>query len=607
VSKEVGTDGQPAFGAAARGPRELVGIYLRALGMLVGEARTAVLLAASGIVIAAIQLAEPVLLGRVVDALSKGENAIGLIMIWAALGSAGIVAGVGVAVLSDRLAHRHRLAAMGDAFERAIALPLAYHAQRGSGAVVGAVLRGTDELFWLWLGALREQLTAIVGISFLFPIAFTIDARMAAILAALAVAYTALNVFVITKTSGGQALVEEFRYGVSGRVGDVIGNVTVVQSFTRLGAEAEAMRGMMAQLLAAQYPVLTWWGVLTVLQRAAATIAMVSIFAIGALLAARGEVSVGEIVSFVAFASLLIAKLDQLSAFVVRMQQGAPAIANFFALLDAEPEYAAHAGTTPLEAIGGRVVYDNVSFRFPGSEQGVSNLSFTAGAGQTIALVGPTGSGKTTTVALLQRLRSPDSGRILIDGLDTREATLVSLRRSIAVVFQDAGLFNRSFAENIRIGRPDASEEEIVEAAKLAEADGFICAKPGGYEFIIGERGAALSGGERQRLAIARAVLKNAPILILDEATSALDAATEAKIKRAIDHVRRSRTTLIIAHRLSTVRDADLILVLDGGRIVERGTFTELAGGHGLFARMIAEGGFIVPGEDGTAPASPMV
>jgi ATP-binding cassette subfamily B protein len=212
-----------------------------------------------------------------------------------------------------------------------------------------------------------------------------------------------------------------------------------------------------------------------------------------------------------------------------------------------------------------------------------------------VALVGPTGSGKSTTLALLQRLRIPQSGRIEIDGFDTADVTLNSLRQAIAVVFQDAGLFNRSIAENIAVGRPGATREEIMEAARLAEAHDFIAAKPAGYDTQIGERGVALSGGERQRIAIARAILKNAPIMILDEATSALDTETEARIKRAIDGLRSGRTTFIIAHRLSTVRDADQILVLDQGRIIERGTFDQLAASGGLFSRMLHEGGFTIP------------
>jgi ATP-binding cassette subfamily B protein len=349
------------------------------------------------------------------------------------------------------------------------------------------------------------------------------------------------------------------------------------------------------KLLSAQYPVLTWWGVLTVMQRSAATLTMVTIFSAGAILAGRGELSVGEIVSFVAFATLLISRLDQLSAFVVKVHQQAPSLNALFALMDEANAASEKQGSMPLATVNGAVTFDDVTFRYEKASQGVSGISFVAKAGETIAIVGPTGSGKSTTIALLQRFLTPDCGRISIDGHDIAGVTLSSLRGAIAVVFQDAGLFNRSIGENIRIGKPHATDAEVEHAAQLAEAHNFIMRKPGGYDFVIGERGASLSGGERQRIAIARAILKDAPILILDEATSALDSETEAKIKRALDTLRTGRTTFVIAHRLSTVANADQILVLDHGRIVERGRFAELADGTGLFARLVAEGGFTVP------------
>ena len=575
-------------------------VYARALAMLAPEKSVVTILLIGSIAVAGVQLAEPILFGRVVDSLSKGTDTLPLIGLWAALGLFGILASVLVAVLSDRLAHRRRLGAMGDAFERAITLPVSYHAERGSGAVVRTILAGSESLFWQWLSALREQLTALIGIIFLVPTAIAMDPRMAAILGALAIAYTLLNMLAVRKTSTGQSAVEQYHYDVSGRVGDVLGNVTVVQSYARLSAEAQAMREMMGRLLDAQYPVLTWWGLLTVLQRAAATITMVAIFAAGAVLAQRGELSVGQIVSFVAFANLLIAKLDQLSSFFVRIQQSAPTMRTYFELIDQTSDMADMPGARALPPIEGRVAYEGVTFRFGNSEQGVFDLDIEAAPGQTVALVGPTGSGKTTTLALLQRFRKPQSGRITIDGHDIAGIRLDTLRHAIAVVFQDAGLFNRSIAENIAVGRPSATREEIERAARLAEAHEFISSKPGGYDFVIGERGASLSGGERQRIAIARAILKDAPLLILDEATSALDAETEARIKRALDQLRKGRTTFVIAHRLSTVADADQILVLESGKIVERGTFATLAAGSGVFSRMVSEGGFTVP-ESGTS------
>jgi len=576
--------------------------YKRATSMLVVERRQTMGVVVAGVAMGIVPIAEQVLLARVVDRLALGKAAFPIIGLWAVLGLIGIVAGVIVAVMADRLAHRRRLAALGQAFEHAIVLPISYHAEKGSGAVVRTILAGTDALFWNWLSFLREQFVAFVGLIVLVPTAVYMNAPMALILAALAVVYVSANVYVARRTSKDQAAVEQYHNNVYGRVGDVLGNVTVVQSYARFASEMQAMRTIMAELLMAQYPVLTWWGLLTVLTRTAATITVVAIYAVGAVLVSQGKITVGEIVAFVGFAGLLIGKLDLLSGFAVRIFQYAPTLGNFFDLLDATLGVREKPNAKPLTGIAGNVRYENVTFRFRNSDQGVFNIDLDAGAGKTIALVGPTGAGKTTTLALLQRLRPLDAGRILIDAQDIADVTLASLRHNMAVVFQDAGLFNRSIAENIRIGRPEATDAEVERAARLAEAHDFITRKPTGYAFVIGERGASLSGGERQRIAIARAILKDAPILILDEATSALDVETEARIKRALDRLRAGRTTFIIAHRLSTVANADTILVLDAGRIVERGTFRELAAKGGLFARLVREGGFTEPV---TQPALP--
>jgi ATP-binding cassette subfamily B protein len=566
---------RPASPEPGSSVRLLARTYGRALRLLAGERRTVVLLVAANVGIALVQLAEPVLFGAVVDSITAGGAAVfELIGVWAALGIGGIAGGVVVALNADRLAHRRRTAALAAAFERAVTLPISYHASTGSGRVVRTILSGTDALFMLWLSFFREQLSAVVGIACLVPTALAMNPRLAGVLAALAVVYVCVNLLVVRRTQAGQKLVERHHQDVFGRVGDVIGNVTVVQSYARLAAEASALQDLMRQLLAAQYPVLAWWALLTILTRASATIVMVVIFAAGAVLARRGEITVGEIVSFIGFANLLIGRLDQLTGFVGRFFLQAPTVDAFFDLLAAREDVRDAPDDRTLRDVKGRVAFERVTYRFPGSDQGVLDLSFTADPGRTVALVGPTGSGKTLTLALLQ---------------------LASLRHAMAVVFQDAGLFNRSIRENLRVGKPDATDAELEDAARRAEAHGFIVRKPGGYDFVIGERGQALSGGERQRLAIARALLKDAPLLLLDEATSALDTETEARIKRALDAARAGRTTFVIAHRLSTIVDADLIVVLDAGRVVEQGRFEELARGGGPFSRLVAEGSFVTP------------
>jgi ATP-binding cassette subfamily B protein len=569
--------------------------YKRALALLMEEGRPVIYLALANAAIGLIQLAEPVLFGAIVDALANKRPTYSYIAAWAALGLFGILASVLVAVFADRMAHRRRLAVMADAFDQAITLPITYHSKVGTGATVRNILAGADALWGTWLAFLREQFSAFVSVCLLAPLAFWMEWRLALLLTMLAVIYVCLNVAVVRRTTQGQAEVERQHIKVSGQVGDVISNVAIVQSYARLSAEAASLRHEMRRLLNAQYPVLTWWGLLTVLSRAAATITMICVFALGSYLLAHGRLSVGEIVSFVGFATLLIGKLDLLSGFVTRLFMQAPTLATFFGLLDTKSAVTEAVNAPPLANPRGDVRFEDVSYRFDDRGHGVFDLDFVVAAGRTVALVGPTGAGKTTALALLQRIRDPDQGRILIGDQDIRKVNLTSLREAIAVVFQEAGLFNRSIADNIRMGRPDATDEELLKAAALAQAGDFIARKPGELAFIAGERGGALSGGERQRLAIARAILKDAPILVLDEATSALDTETEGRIKQALDALRQGRTTFIIAHRLSTVADADVILVLDQGRIIERGSFHELKAKGGMFARLVSEGGFTEP------------
>ncbi|WP_156747698.1 ATP-binding cassette domain-containing protein, partial [Methylosinus sp. 3S-1] len=234
----------------------------------------------------------------------------------------------------------------------------------------------------------------------------------------------------------------------------------------------------------------------------------------------------------------------------------------------------------------GAVAFEAVSFSYDRARLALRNVSFSARPGETIALVGATGSGKSTTLGLLHRVFDPKEGRITIDGVDIRDMTLASLRRNIGVVFQEPMLFARSIEENLRVGKPDASEEEIARAVELAQARDLVARQSDGLATRIGERGRTLSGGERQRLSIARALLKNPPIMIFDEATSALDATTERQLQKALEAATRGRTTFIIAHRLATVRHADRILVLDQGEIVESGTFDELVAKGGLFEQL---------------------
>jgi len=286
------------------------------------------------------------------------------------------------------------------------------------------------------------------------------------------------------------------------------------------------------------------------------------------------------------FAGMVISRLEQAVSFVNRLALDAPQLREFFDVLDTVPAMHDRPGAIEPSHIEGRVEFDNVMFNYDGRHPAVSSLSFTARPGEMVALVGPTGAGKSTALALLHRAFDPQSGVIRIDGIDIRDIKLAALRRNIGVVFQESLLFNRSIAENILVGKPDATIEQMRRAAARAQALDFIEYNVDGFDAKVGERGRSLSGGERQRLSIARALLKDPPILILDEATSALDTATEAKVLAALDEVMKNRTTFVIAHRLATIRKAARILVFEAGRIVEAGTFDELSRAGGRFSEL---------------------
>jgi ATP-binding cassette subfamily B protein len=565
-------------------------LYTRVLELLGKEARLGWLLAFANLLLAASQFAEPVLFGRIVDVLSgkpgAGSNsAWPFLLAWVAFGLFTIACSALVALQADRLSHRQRQAVLTDYFEHILQLPLTFHSGTHSGRLMKVMLNGTDALWRLWLGFFREHFAAILSVVVLLPLSLYLNWRLAILLFVLCVVFTALTTFVVRKTFGMQMEVEEHYSELSARASDALGNVALVQSFVRVESEVKGLRSVADELLAAQMPVLSWWALVTVITRASTTITVLAIFSLGIALHDQGLTSVGEIVMFVSFATLLIQKLEQVVSFINNVFMEAPRLREFFGVLDAVP--AVHDRPDAIDAgrLSGLVEFNDVTFSYDGKRPAVEDLSFTALPGQTIALVGPTGAGKSTAIALLHRAFDPQSGFIRIDGMDVRGVTLTSLRRNIGVVFQEALLFNRSIAENLRVGKPDATEAEMRKAAERAQALEFI-ERSGGFETNAGERGRMLSGGERQRLSIARALLKDPPILILDEATSALDAVTEAKVNAALDEVMRGRTTFVIAHRLSTIRNATRILVFENGRVIESGTFDELVAKGGHFAEL---------------------
>lgn len=365
-----------------------------------------------------------------------------------------------------------------------------------------------------------------------------------------------------------------------------LGGFILTRLFGREGYEAERFRRINEKLMGLEIRQAMVGRWLFLFLSLFGAIGPALIYWYGGYQAIKGQLTVGVIIAFVAYLGNLYRPLSQLANVYVEVQSAMAVFARIFAYLDLQPEVIARPGARSLASVQGHIRFEEVTFSYDGRVRALENISFVVEPGQLVALVGPSGAGKTTVTYLVPRFYDPDAGQILLDGCDLRDLALESLRAQIGMVTQETFLFHASIRENLLYARPEATFDELVAAARAAHIHDFIEQLPQGYDTIVGERGFRLSGGEKQRLSIARTLLKNPRILILDEATSSLDSTSEAAIQAAMAPLLRERTSLVIAHRLSTVLAADRILVLDRGRLVEAGTHAELLARGGLYTRL---------------------
>ena len=368
-------------------------------------------------------------------------------------------------------------------------------------------------------------------------------------------------------------------------VSEALGSIRAVKSFAMEEMELERfeMRARMSQEAYVRVMALSSIGRLV--NEALAGLATAAVVYLGALFVLRGNLTVGELLVFVAYLHSLYGPITQLVGSALIIQGSRAGIARVLEIFEQEDEHAT-AGGGRLENVSGRLSYQNVTFGYDGTRLAIRDVSFEVEPGETVAFVGRSGAGKTTLLSLLLRFYRPYSGRILLDGVDVATLDLQWLRRQIALVLQEPIIFSSTLGENIAYGRPGARHADIVGASQAAGLHDFVMELPDGYDTLVGERGVRLSGGQRQRLSIARAFLKDAPVLILDEPTSNLDATTEQHIFQALDRLTRGRVTLVIAHRLATAQRAGRIVVLENAQIVEQGTHAELLSAGGIYARL---------------------
>ncbi len=472
-------------------------------------------------------------------------------------------------------------------YDHLFQLSLGYHLQRRTGELSRAIERGVKSMAFLLQTALFSmapvlfEFVLVIGILlWRYPFSF------AAITFVTVGAYALFTIVTTNWRTRFRREMNERDNEFSGAAVDGLINYEVVKAFANEGYESRRLDGALAAYEKAAVQSEQTLAYLNAGQAAIIAVGVSAIMIVAASHVVAGTLSVGDIVLVNAFILQLYQPLNFLGVFYRELRQSLTDLENIHGLFALQPEIADRADAKPLAVSGGHVRFEGVVFDYDPRRPILKGVSFEIPAGHKVAVVGPSGSGKSTLVRLLFRFYEVGGGGIAIDGQDVRDVTQLSLRRSIGVVPQDTVLFNDTVAANIAYGRPGASQEEVEAAARVAQIHDFIASMPDGYATKVGERGLKLSGGEKQRVAIARVMLKNPPVLVLDEATSALDSRTEQALQEALERIAAGRTTLVIAHRLSTVIDADEIVVLEHGQVVERGTHLELLARRGLYAEM---------------------
>jgi ATP-binding cassette, subfamily B, multidrug efflux pump len=491
-------------------------------------------------------------------------------------------------------------------FARIQRLSFSYHDRHQTGQLM---IRATDDVekVRLFLGqGLALALQALVLlVATLVVLWFTNSALTLVVLPILPVAFLVFLVF----GAVSQPLFMQVQIRVS-RLNTIlqenVAGLKVVKAFAREPQEAARFAGAADDLLAQQLRVARTFSFLFPIVFLIANLGQAAVLYFGGRQIIQGTLTLGAWQKFSLYLVYVFFPLGQLGFIINLMSQASVSAQRIFEILDTQSEIVDKPGAAALEEIAGRVAFDDVTFRyFAGGEPVLDHVSFTAEPGETVALLGATGSGKTTIINLLPRFYDASEGRVLVDGVDVRDVTVESLRAQIGIVLQEATLFSGTIRDNIAFGRPDAGLDEIVAVARAAAAHDFIMAFPEGYNTPVGERGSTLSGGQQQRIALARALLLNPRILLLDDSTSSVDLQTEARIQRALDELRRGRTAFVIAQRISTVRSADQILLLDQGRIVARGTHDALLESSELYAEIYSSQLVDDAAPDAPAPAGP--
>jgi len=512
------------------------------------------------------------------------------------LNAALVVLGIGVVTglldfvnrfLSSWIAYRITFDLRNRLYNHIQYLSFSYHDHTQTGQLISRCIEDVRSIREFTGSGVVELIRIILLITGVVILLFIDNAKLAAI-----ALIPMLPLVITTSRFGGRVgglfyKVDQALGDLSARLQENVSGVQVVRAFAREPHEIERFNQRNRELYDARVTVIQEWSRVMPTSHFLIAMSTILILWFGGNMVLRGEMTLGEVVAFNSYLLLIAEPARQLVMLVNTAGEASAGIERIFEVLEEQPEIQSPPNAVQLPPLTGRVEFREVCFRYYGEKAvALEDINLVVEPNQVVALIGATGSGKTSLVNLIPRFYDVTEGQVLVDGIDICQADLTTLRRQIGIVLQTSLLFSDSIQANIAYGRPDASLEEVIEAAKAAQAHDFILEMPEGYDTEIGERGVTLSGGQRQRVAIARALLLDPRILILDDSTSSVDTQTERLIQKALDRLMEGRTTFIIAQRLSSVRRADLILVLDGGRIAERGTHEELLAVEGLYKQI---------------------